>query len=303
MSRVGIKAVQSILKLATQSNLSMFHNAGNITNESVFPKPSVSDILDMSNSMTCTMSGNVISDIKKCDLVGVTFGSLILSVVYSDFLDENSPDEIWYEYEIYIRPVSFVRFYIDSKKLISMNLTLSDIVTQIFPSYKCCISPDFMGIIDIPVNKLSDIKSLVTVASTLLCGSQKIKDVICISNKIHTIGSDLNTLLFTVGIDGNSITSNDIHDVEKTYGIEAARKLISSLLDIEGGDLIAKFMTRSGTVIPLNKSNVSIYNRGFVSDISYERIRSTITKHLSYDNSIIDPLDSVYAKIWAGSSF
>jgi RNA polymerase Rpb1, domain 5 len=293
--RVGIRAVQDVLSKATQSNLSMFHNAGNVTSDSVFPKPSISDVIDVSPSMLCSMNFKISHPIKKGDLVGLTFNDILKSFSIFNEIDEDEPENIWYSFGKYTAPKLFLRCYIDAKLLLSMGYTLETVATQTFNDYDCCLSPDFMGIIDIVLEDTTELQNIFARFDTVLGGSFKIKDAVLIDDTVYTVGSDISLLLDIEQVLKATIVSNDINEVTKIYGIEAGRKVIQDLLD---NDLLAKFMTRSGEVSAINKNNLSQYNRGFITDISYERIRYTLTKHLG--SSIIDPLDSIYAKIWAG---
>src|ERR1700709_330088 len=50
---VGLKAIQSIMQTATQSNLSFFHKAGTMSNSIISLSPSVQQLLDLSKIPTC----------------------------------------------------------------------------------------------------------------------------------------------------------------------------------------------------------------------------------------------------------
>jgi hypothetical protein len=305
--RIGIQAIQSVLQKATQSNLSMFHNAGNISSNSILPRPSIRDILDMNTnascSMICDINDQFISthDISR-SLVGLRFRDIILSFTSGPLIDENSPENIWYEYGIFVKPKLFMRIYTDPKQFLRLGYTLASIIDIIFPDRECCVSPDFMGIIDVEVSNQEEFHDVISCFDILLGGSKDIKDVRILNNELCTIGSSLVYVLRQKweGVDFSSLKSNNIKDVETVFGIEAARNLIINLIDdSKYPDIVANFMTRTGTTRALKKDNLGLYNRGFVCDVSFERTRDSIVQNVL--EGIEDPLDSIHSKIWAGS--
>lgn len=301
--RVGIKAVQSILKKATQSNLSMFHNAGNITQDSVFPKPSIIDILNISKSASCSMSAIIkeTGGIRK-KLINIKLSDILIR--YS-IIDESPVHNIWHNFceKSYDSTFSRIRLHINPRKMAELGYTLNEICELNFKNDRYMYSPDFMGMIDIYVNTLNDIRTITSRLDHELTkfdhtDKNIISDAVIIDNKVYTIGSSLRRLLsINPQIKQNSVRSNSISDVESVYGIGAARDLIVELLDEEGAEIVADFMTRSGKCRPFDKSNIELYEKGFIQLVSFERSKDTIKKCL--DNGY-DPMTSIYSRIWKG---
>lgn len=89
-------------------------------------------------------------------------------------------------------------------------------------------------------------------------------------------------------IDVNSITSNDIANVLKTYGVEAARNTIVNeiyrVFDTYGIsvssrhlDLIADMMTREGSYLAFNRQGIDTSTSAFMK-MSYETTCQFLTK-------------------------
>lgn len=302
--RVGIRAVQSILKKATQSNLSMFHNAGNITQDSVFPRPSVIDILNVSKSASCSMNA-IIEDVKiglRKKLINIKISDILIR--YS-IIGESSVYDIWYDFceKSYDSTLSRIRLHMNPRKMAEFGFTLNEICELSFKNDRYMCSPDFMGIVDIYVDTLNDIRNVTSrLDEEIIKFNHKdkniISDAVIIDNRIYTIGSSLERLLtIDPKIKQTSVTSNSISDVELIFGIGATRNLIVELLDEDGAEIVADFMTRSGKCRPFDKSNIELYEKGFIQLVSFERSKDTIKKCL--DNGY-DPMSSIYSRIWKG---
>jgi hypothetical protein len=312
--RIGIRAVQSALKRATQSNLSMFHMAGVSSNESILPCMSIQDLLDGRETLSCYMSAKLLEDktILPKLLVGKRFSDFLLSISNSRschehgktdehiLLARDDPENIFYDYLGQDRPEVFTRFYLDPRLFSPLGYTLKEISKIVFPNEACYVSPDFMGIIDVVAPKEYTCVEDIDIP---LYGSSRIKHSFIDEGHVFTIGSDIERMMSLKDVvDIRTIVSNDVRDVEKIFGVKAARNLLIKLVDdTRYPNVISDFMVRSGRVLSLKKSNTEMYNRGFISEISFEKCRDTIINNLSKsDNfSVIDPLESVYSRIWA----
>ncbi|EGV63759.1 DNA-directed RNA polymerase subunit [Yamadazyma tenuis] len=109
-------------------------------------------------------------------------------------------------------------------------------------------------------------------------------------------------------IDVNSITSNDIYQVLKTYGVEAARNTIVReinnvferyAINVSSRhlDLIGDMMTREGTYLAFNRQGIDSSTSAFMK-MSYETTCQFITK--SVLNGDKEELESPSAKIVMG---
>ena len=308
--RVGVRAVQKILMQATQSNLSMFHNAGNIT-ESIFPKPSIKDILDLTSSSSCSMNATIKHNILKKDVILVAFKDILIGFSSSVFIETEveNPEDIWYTYNKDLKPKEFLRLYINAKKIMKLGFTLKEIASSTLFTHQFYCSPDFMGIIDVKLIDYNQCGSILSFLENAIINDsdnmfQGIVDLQIERSddklKAYTIGSSISTFLQNGSVYNNSIKSNNIKDVESIYGIEAAKQVIISLINDKEGSVIANFMTRSGSVKGLKKDNLSAYGRGFIPEIGYEHVKNSIVKNIGPETYAEDKLTSIYSRIWSG---
>jgi DNA-directed RNA polymerase subunit A" len=91
---------------------------------------------------------------------------------------------------------------------------------------------------------------------------------------IHTEGSNLGAVLKMDGVDRVRTTTNDIHEVEKVLGIEAARNSIiheaqttmeeqGLTVDVRHIMLVADMMTADGIVKSIGRHGISGEGGGF----------------------------------------
>jgi hypothetical protein len=302
--RVGVRAVQSILKNATQSNLSMFHNAGNIGSDFVLPKPSIKDILE------CTKNTHTYSSCKikyksnpKKDFLYRSLKDFFIGIEDSFWIPrEQDPLAIIYDIMDIIRK-PFIRLYLNPHKIITEGYTLKEIIAQSFATFECVIFPDFTGVVDIVTTKTKFELELAGMLTVTISGHAGVIGAILEDSKFTTIKSSVHLMVNQSYIDQNTIVSNDIFEISKFFGIEAAAQVIIQLLgESEDSEIIANFMTRSGKVMPLGKESIFRYKKGFITDISFERARDSIIKYINgtTDYKTVDLLTSVKSKIWAG---
>lgn len=303
---VGIKAVQSVLKNATQSNLSMFHNAGNVSSD-ILPRISIKDLLSGSKKYgSYSMASITTDDVRiRRKFIYRQFKDFLLNFSLSDYIGKDDPiGRCIYEYMGISPPESFMRFYLDPKKFVPIGYTLQEIADIAFDTCNFYVSPDFMGIIDVINDGRLKILSIDSILNVILNGYPGVENAIVSDGNLYLFNSCIEAMLNEEFVVKKTIVSNDIYDVEKHFGIEAAKKI---MVDLMGSDdknvyIIVNYMTRSGKIIPLRNDNLSKYNKKFITDISFERARDTLISYLSNDEySTYDPMMSIKAKIWAGT--
>ncbi|KAG9320966.1 hypothetical protein KVV02_001826 [Mortierella alpina] len=105
------------------------------------------------------------------------------------------------------------------------------------------------------------------------------------------------------GVDNLETVSNNVYDVEKNLGIDAAREVLYDEVLAKTGNihtaaLIADFMTCKGHVSSFKKDNPMLKARGFLSSIAFERPKSDIKGVVR--NKIMDNTQSVYSQVITG---
>ena len=158
------------------------------------------------------------------------------------------------------------------------------------------------------------------------CESTNVRSTLKISNVYDTsctVNGDKHAAVQTEGVNFNAIwelspaivlhneiRSNDIYELLLTYGVEAARQSIvdeiKGVFGVYGIDvnprhlsLIADFMTRTGSYIPMNRSGMLNCPSPFVQ-MSFETTCSFLTK--AAQDGLTDTLDSPTGQIVVGNA-
>jgi DNA-directed RNA polymerase subunit A' len=121
--------------------------------------------------------------------------------------------------------------------------------------------------------------------NTIVCGVKGIKQILLVKREnryvILTGGSNLEDIFQLKGIDRNKTTSNDIHEVAKVLGIEAARRAIANEiskvitqqgLDVDGKHikLIADAMTSGGMIRGVTRVGIIRDKSSILARASFE---------------------------------
>lgn len=303
---VGLKAIQSIMQTATQSNLSFFHKAGTMSNSIISLSPSVQQLLDLSKTPTCKTF--VAGQIEPKDIVYVKVIHIIESLTITKPSDEEEAwVEVGSEMGLFKRNVGFpyqldVQF--DVKELIKRKLFLTDIVDALSSTvdiYNKMIiwSPNIVGIIRIYCDEH---QTMIKALSKLHLGIEGIHDLM-ISHDGNTItnGSNLGKLLKLPGIDPNQTYSNHVLEMEEKFGIEAARQILYEEILIKNNNskyagIIADYMSVTGALKGFNKSQVRHHP---ILSMGYEESTSDL-KRLGLGISLIDHLENSYSRMALG---
>jgi DNA-directed RNA polymerase subunit A" len=303
---VGLKAIQSIMQTATQSNLSFFHKAGTMSNSIISLSPSVQQLLDLSKTPTCKTF--VAGQIEPKDIVYVKVIHIIESLTITKPSDEEETwVEVGSEMGLFKRNVGFpyqldVQF--DVKELIKRKLFLTDIVDALSSSvdvYNKMIiwSPNIIGIIRIYCDEH---QTMIKALSKLHLGIEGIHDLM-ISHDGNTItnGSNLGKLLKLPGIDPDQTYSNHVLEMEEKFGIEAARQILYEEILIKNNNskyagIIADYMSVTGALKGFNKSQVRHHP---ILSMGYEESTSDL-KRLGSGIPLIDHLENSYSRMALG---
>lgn len=293
---VGIREVQSILMSATQTNLSHFHTAGMGTASTGMERPSAVDAMDSvytprNTSMTFLSSANIM-DIRKC-IVGANLRSFVITIG-SSFTLLPERENVWYEVLDVRMPDNILRFYIDYKRMRDHGLTLEMLAQEALGSdCEWRVSPDFMGMIDIPVTDMH-MSSWLSRMECNVCGTPTVLSCDIVGPRVVTRGTNMLAVSRVPNVDKRTIVSNNVTEVERALGIEAAAGELSKLVGITVSD----FMTRTGTVLPFNKRSKEVQAKGLLTSMGFERPKDDIINALLDDRGTSRP--QVYESIMAG---
>lgn len=294
---IGIRTIQHILMSQTQMSLSHFHTAG-MSELGIDIRPSIADT--MNNKYTkenTSMKFEIEQNVNlRGKLIGVKFVNIVKDIG-SSMTGLPDKENIWYKVLNKDIPSSnILRFYIDYNKMRYYNLTLQQIAENIFNGdCKWNISPDFMGMIDIYLPS-QYLNIWLQRLDSLVCGSLNILSVKdSTDNKLITVGSDILAVSKLDVVKVKTLVSNNVKEVEKYYGIEAAQYVLNILLN---SSTISNFMTRTGNVQPFNKSSHEIYHKGLLFAMGLERPKDDIRRCLK--NPSLYTGKSVYTDIING---
>jgi DNA-directed RNA polymerase subunit A" len=127
---------------------------------------------------------------------------------------------------------------------------------------------------------------------------------------LYTEGSDFGTVLSIDGVDASRTTTNDIHEIYKNLGVEAARESIINetmdTLEEQGLDdvnvrhlmLVADIMTNRGTIESIGRHGISGSKDSVLARAAFE-----VTVNHLLDSAIhgeVDKLDGVTENVIVG---
>jgi hypothetical protein len=263
---VGIRKVQSLLREATQANLSSFHKAGAISARKV----TLQEVLDLKKSK----NGSMIlpfSDRKVLrELPYKRFREYVLEMILLREFDNDHLEEEWYFIGKKVNkipqdallpsevapPTKVVRFYLNFRTLAQDSRSLAFLRQRVLGDYeKVYCSPDFAGTIDVHLRGNFEIPGLFqTLDKTVgIKGIGKIESIQ--EGSCVVAGSNLDDTVLLPEIISKSVLTFDLKETANSLGIEAAREMIKRLLP--DGALIADIMTWAGELSSFTKRAVT----------------------------------------------
>ncbi|TRZ54313.1 DNA-directed RNA polymerase subunit A'' [archaeon] len=283
---VGVVTAQSVSEPGTQMSMRSYHLAGTVEIKVTQGLPRLIEIFDARKEpqtplMTIHLLKSWNSKEKAKQIVSEIQETTLGSIMESAFVDILNMQ---------------VEYAFDDKKLRSFGLNLSkifDIMKEIktveakLKTYSITIKPK---------NEEASIKDLQKLKTKLLethiKGIKGITQAIISEEEnewvIKTLGTNLAKILAFEGVDASRTTTNDIHEVAKVLGIEAARAaIVREALATLGGQgldvdvrhilLIADVMTVDGIIRPIGRYGVAGSKGSLLARANFEE---TI-KHLT----------------------
>lgn len=311
--QIGIRLAHYALAEATQSSLSAFHNAGIGDAMVARTSPSLQQIMDGAIQQSNT-SMIVVTKEKCVDCIVRRNLKYYIDDISNSLIDEKlTGNDFWYKIGRKLKIIAkykkksnqiIFRFTLNYRKMAKDSVTLKYLVDKVFGEYITYYSPDFIGIIDIHLTDESQMFGLMEILEEQV-GIDGILDSKTMENgkTLVTTGSNLGKILTMFGIDNAETTSNNVYDVEKNLGIDAAREVLyDEILSKTGSKdtaaLMADFMTRDGHVSAFKKDNPALKRRGLLSSIAFERPKNDIKAIARGRN--VDEVTSVYSQVITG---
>lgn len=297
---VGTVAAQSVGEPGTQMTMRTFHYAGVAELNVTLGLPRLIEIVDARKKIsTPTMAiyfeekyGTDEEFVRKiANQIGKSNMNDILSSFNLNYADMNIVVEL------------------DFKKIEDKRLDLDDIMKRIEKAFKRVQIDNNILSFEPPAPSIRELRLLADKVRDLQISGVKSIGKVVISKEgaewvIHTEGSNLGAVLKMEGIDKIRTSTNDIHEVEKVLGIEAARNSIileaqntmeeqGLTVDVRHIMLVADMMTADGSVKSIGRHGISGEKASVLARASFEEtgkhlLRASIRGEIDHLTGIIE---------------
>jgi DNA-directed RNA polymerase subunit A' len=302
---VGIVAAQSIGEPGTQMTLRTFHYAGVKEQNVTLGLPRLIEIVDARRiPSTPIMKIYLTEEFRKSKEAAV---NVARDIVYTTM--ENLADAV------YLDPVhDEIIIELDKTMMDDREVTMQDLKEKIeIPNATVKIKGNN---IHIQPKKVEAIRKLLgKVAVFHVKGVPGIKRVLVTEEHgewvINTDGSNLPRVLDIPGVDSTRTTTNNVHEIAKTLGIEASRNALvneaKGVLEEQGLDvdtrhvmLVADMMTSTGEVQQIGRHGISGKKSSVLARAAFEITVPNIVEAAVKGES--DPLAGVTENVIVGQS-
>jgi DNA-directed RNA polymerase subunit A" len=304
----GIVGAQSISEPATQMTMETYHSAGAAKVSITLGLPRLIEIIDARrNPKTPVM--NVYLDEDHNDQESAReIAAEIQAVKFQDVVSQDSFDIAQLELEFVLDEDVLDEFMIDHEdvkakldsKLKKANISLDDNVLRAYPDDD-----------DYDLTDLQDMKK--KAVDIRLQGIKGIDHVVLLEEegewRIQTAGTNLRKVMKIDGVDTSRTVSNDLFEVKKVLGVEAARNLVLREMQETLGEqginvdvrwlmMMADTMTKDGDVQGATRYGITGSKNSVLARASFEETK----KHLT-DAALkgeVDPINSVVENLILG---
>jgi len=300
---VGILSAESIGEPSTQMTLDTFHLAGVSEVNVATGLPRIIEVLDGRKNIATSSMDIYLKE-------PYNTGKDILKVAAR--LRETNLESFVKEIDIDISETK-LNIVLDKQKLETADLNAKTIIKLVEKSVKgYSLKEETENVITVKSSKEENINALYRIKEKLketpVYGIKGLKQVIPVKREneymILTGGTNLKEVLKLDFVDETRTISNDIFEVEKIFGIEAARQQIineiNKVLDNQGIPidirhimLVSDTMTTSGHVLGINRYGIVKEKPSVLARASFETsvkqfIGAALTGERDYLNSVIE---------------
>jgi DNA-directed RNA polymerase subunit A' len=302
---VGIVAAQSIGEPGTQMTLRTFHYAGVREQNVTLGLPRLIEIVDARRiPSTPIMAIYLTEEHRKSREAAVKIARSIVYTTLEDLAEKIYEDPVREEIVVELN-----KTMMDDRE-VSMQEMKDKLQIQ-----NCTIKAAGKNI-HIKPKKVEALKKLLDKVTVFhIKGISGIKRVLVTAESnewvIRTDGSNLPRVLETYGVDTSRTTTNNVHEVAKTLGIEAAKNALihesKGVLEEQGLDvdvrhvmLVADMMTSTGEVQQIGRHGISGKKSSVLARAAFEITVPNIVEAAVKGES--DPLDGVTENVIVGQS-
>jgi DNA-directed RNA polymerase subunit A' len=303
---VGIVAAQSMGEPGTQMTLRTFHYAGVREQNVTLGLPRLIEIVDARRTpSTPIMAIYLDKEHRKSKEKATEIARNIICTNMEDIIDT----------EPYIDPEQeAVVIKLNPTLMEERAVTAEELSEKLhIPNYTAKVNN---GLLIIKPNKPTDLKKLLDkISDQYVKGAPGIRRVLVTEEEgewvIRTDGSNLPRILDVYGVDPTRTTTNHVHEIAKTLGVEAARNALireaMGVLEEQGLDvdirhvmLVADIMTSTGDVRQIGRHGISGEKSSVLARAAFEITVPNIVEAAIRGES--DPLKGVTENVIVGQS-
>ena len=301
---VGTVAAQSVGEPGTQMTMRTFHYAGVAELNVTLGLPRLIEIVDARKKISTPTMGIYFDDEYSADeefvrRIANRIGKIILNDILKDFNVNYANMNLTIE--------------INEEKVEDKRLDYDEIIAKIEKAFKKVeINKNLLSFeptISDPKHAIRELRLLADKVRDLqISGVKNIGKVVIRKEgaewAIHTEGSNLGAVLKMEGVDKTRTSTNDIHEVEKVLGVEAARNAIiheaqstmeeqGLTVDVRHIMLVADMMTADGKVKSIGRHGISGEKASVLARASFEEtgkhlLRASIRGEIDHLTGIIE---------------
>ncbi len=302
---VGIVAAQSIGEPGTQMTLRTFHYAGVREQNVTLGLPRLIEIVDARRiPSTPIMTIHLTKDYRGSKEAATEIARNIIHTTMEELAQAVYEDPIKEEIVVELSPAMME----------DRGVTFEELENQLKTTN--CTVKRRRDRVHIEAESTADLRKLLPNVSSLhIKGVPKIKRVLVTEEKgewvIRTDGSNLPEVLEVSAVAAQRTTTNNVHEIAKTLGIEAARNALiyeaENVLEEQGLDvdprhvmLVADMMTSTGEVQQIGRHGISGKKSSVLARAAFEITIPNIVDASVRGES--DPLDGVTENVIVGQS-
>ncbi len=299
---VGTVAAQSVGEPGTQMTMRTFHYAGVAELNVTLGLPRLIEIVDARKKISTPTMDIYFEEDKRDDEEFVR--------KIANKIGKSTLNDILKNFNVNYAEMNIV-VELDKEKIKEKRLNYDDIIERVKKAFKRVEINNHILIFELEPSKrtIRDLRLLADkVRNHQISGVKNIGKVVVRKEEdewvIHTEGSNLGAVLKIDGVDKVRTMTNDIHEIEKVLGIEAARNAIiheakktmeeqGLTVDIRHIMLVADMMTADGTVKSIGRHGVSGEKASVLARASFEEtgkhlLRASIRGEVDNLNGIIE---------------
>lgn len=301
---IGVIAAQSISEPATQMTMRTYHFVGAAGREVTLGLPRLIEIMDARRVPSTPTMEIYMNEEHNTKEAATELAARIKESVLKNIAIEDTIDLVNSRLTIKIRSEELARLGIDAEELVkATRKNARDLNVELHGDALIFIPKKEMRVRELQKRK-------VRILNTHISGVRGVRQVVVRKDgdewTIFTIGSNLKKILQMEGVDARRTISNDIREVEKVLGIEAARNVIireaQKTLSEQGLDvdirhllLVADVMCADGTVKPVGRYGVAGEKGSVLARANFETTVKTLMDAAVEGET--DELDSIIENV------